>query len=52
MQQQQSMVDMEHLQSIYKEGHFQECLEAVNLFLLFNPQNLEGRLLKTRCGYP
>jgi len=51
MQQQQRMVDIEHLQSIYNEGNFQECLEAVNLFLLFNPQNLEGLLLKAKCAY-
>jgi len=49
--QQQSVVDIEHLQSVYNEGDFQECLEAVNLFLLFNPQNLEGLALKAKCKY-
>ncbi|MDN5286908.1 MAG: hypothetical protein JWR38_3182 [Mucilaginibacter sp.] len=51
MQQQQSMVNVEHLQSIYNESNFQECLEAVNLFLLFNPQNLDSLLLKAKCEY-
>ncbi|MDR6944154.1 tetratricopeptide repeat protein [Mucilaginibacter pocheonensis] len=51
MQQQQNIVDVEYLQSIYKEGNYPECLEAVNLFLLFNPQNLEGLVLKAKCEY-
>jgi tetratricopeptide (TPR) repeat protein len=51
MSQQQSMVDVDHLQSIYNAGNYPECLEAVNLFLLFNPQNLESLLLKAKCEY-
>jgi hypothetical protein len=45
------MVNVEYLQSIYDKGNYQECLEAVNLFLLFNPQNLESLLLKAKCEY-
>lgn len=48
---QQSVVDIEHLQLIYNTGNYTECLEAVNLFLLFNSQNLEGLLLKAKCEY-
>lgn len=48
---QQSVVDIEHLQLIYNTGNYTECLEAVNLFLLFNPQNLESLLLKAKCEY-
>jgi tetratricopeptide (TPR) repeat protein len=51
MQQQQNVVDIEYLQSVYNEGNYPECLEAVNLFLLFNPQNLEGLLIKAKCAY-
>lgn len=45
------MVDVEHLQSIYNAGNYPECLESVNFFLLFNPQNLESLLLKAKCEY-
>lgn len=45
------MVEIEQLQSTYDAGNYQECLEAVNLFLLFNPQNLESLLLKAKCEY-
>ncbi|MGN8068640.1 hypothetical protein [Mucilaginibacter sp. 22184] len=51
MQQEQSIADVEHLQSIYNAGDYPACLEAVNLFLLFNPQNPEGLLLKAKCEY-
>lgn len=51
MQQEQSIADVEHLQSIYNAGDYPACLEAVNLFLLFNPQSPEGLLLKAKCQY-
>ncbi|WPU92820.1 tetratricopeptide repeat protein [Mucilaginibacter sabulilitoris] len=51
MPQQQSIVDIEQLQSIYNEGNYPECLEGTDLFLIFNPQDPEGLLLKAKCAY-
>ncbi|NII83255.1 tetratricopeptide repeat protein [Pedobacter sp. SG908] len=49
--QQQNIADLEHLQSIYNSGNYAECLEAVNLFLLFNPDSRDGLLLKGKCAF-
>ncbi|MFD2582687.1 hypothetical protein ACFSR6_09325 [Pedobacter vanadiisoli] len=51
MQQHQSKIDLEHLQSIYNEGDFLECLKATDFFLLVNPQNHDGLLLKAKCAF-
>ncbi|WP_343522818.1 hypothetical protein [Pedobacter sp.] len=49
--QQQNKTDLEHLQSIYNEGNLLECLKASDFFLLVNPQNHDGLLLKAKCAF-
>ncbi|MBB6499196.1 tetratricopeptide repeat protein [Pedobacter cryoconitis] len=51
MAEEQSMINMEHLQAVYDAGNYQECLEAADLFLLFNPQHPESLLLKAKCAF-
>ncbi|TCD27801.1 hypothetical protein EZ456_07585 [Pedobacter psychrodurus] len=51
MQQQRNRIDLEHLQSMYNEGDFQECFKVAEFFLLINPQNQDGILLKAKCAF-
>lgn len=45
------MTTIEDLQTLYDQGNHTECLEAIQLFLLFNPKSLDALLLKAKCEY-
>ncbi|WP_343303057.1 hypothetical protein AAHN97_16000 [Chitinophaga niabensis] len=45
------MLDSGQLQSLYGQGNYQQCLEELNLLLLFNPQDTAALLLKGKCLY-
>jgi tetratricopeptide (TPR) repeat protein len=45
------MLNLEQLQSLYNQGSYRECLEEINLLLLFDTQNINALLLKGRCLY-
>lgn len=51
MQQQRNRIDLEHLQLMYNKSDFLECFEAADFFLLINPQNQDGLLLKAKCAF-
>lgn len=45
------MLDSEQLQSLYNQGSYRECLEEINLSLLFNTGDINTLLMKSRCLY-
>src|SRR5688500_2218613 len=45
------MLDTEQLQSLYAQGDYQQCLEELNLLLLFNAHDTTALLLKGKCLY-
>ena len=45
------MLDLEQLQRLYEQGNYQQCLEELNLLLLFNTQDAAALLLKGKCLY-
>ncbi|RPE07927.1 hypothetical protein EGT74_12680 [Chitinophaga lutea] len=45
------MLDAEQLQSLYDQGNYQQCLEEINLLLLFNTHDTAALLLKGKCLY-
>jgi tetratricopeptide (TPR) repeat protein len=45
------MLDLKQLQSLYEQGNYQQCLEELNLLLLFNAHDTAALLLKGKCLY-
>ncbi|QNK64121.1 hypothetical protein H7F33_06440 [Pedobacter sp. PAMC26386] len=45
------MNTIDDFQALHDQGNYEECIENVNIFLLFNPQNIEALLLKAKCEY-
>lgn len=45
------MLDAEQLQSLYEQENYQQCLEELNLLLLFNAHDTTALLLKGKCLY-
>lgn len=45
------MLNSEQLQSLYEEGNYQQCIEELNLLLLFNTHDTTALLLKGKCLY-
>ncbi|SIN65495.1 tetratricopeptide repeat protein [Chitinophaga niabensis] len=45
------MLDSEQLQSLYEQGNYKQCLEELNLLLLFNTHDTTALLLKGKCLY-
>ncbi|MGN7722988.1 tetratricopeptide repeat protein [Chitinophaga sp. 22620] len=45
------MLDSKQLQSLYEQRNYQQCLEELNLLLLFNTHDTDALLLKGKCLY-